>query len=1002
VSSAVAIPGPTRRRWLRIAAQIAAAAVAGGFALSFLGRLSTNSPSGHWETPLPPVLLGAIIGLTYGLLGVGLVLVYRSNRIVNFAHGEIGAFGASFFGLAVTRWHVPYWVAFPFGLAVGGAVAALAEVAVIRRLRKAPRLMSIVATLGVGQLLVGLALSINTTAQAGFLYPEPSGLPSFRIGGLLVTPAYTGMLLFGPVLVVGLIVFLRRSRYGLALRAAASAPDTARMAGVFASRMSSLAWALAGGLSAFTAIMTQPTQGFSGAQAFGPNLLLRALAAAAIGRMSNLAGALIAGVGIGVLEQLLLWNYSQAGLVSVVLFGVILLALLIQRGRVGREEEERGSWAAVQALRPVPEKLREIWLIRHLGAVVGLLALAGAVALPLVIAHSAAVTLSGIFALVIVGLSLGIVTGLGGQLSLGQFGVAAIAGVVSYFVTSHGGHFAVAFIYGGLASAVVSLILGLPALRSRGLMLTVTTLAFALVTSAWLLQQPWMLESGVTPNRPAVFGISLDSGRTYYLFALAMLVVAMAISRGVRRGGLGRVLIAVRDNEDNARAFTVRASLLKAQAFLLAGFLAGVGGAVYMHSLARVTYASFPTLTSIQLATMVVIGGLGILSGPLLGAMLVLALPAFVGLDAAGVAASSFGQLLIILYLPGGIASVIEPLRNYVVRFLGRRAGVDVDAAYASASPTGQGDGAVRRTPMAVRELASGRPRRRPPGTVLLEATDLEKSFGGVRAVDGVSLRIRAGETVGLIGPNGAGKTTTFELLSGFLRPDRGRVWFEGQDVTGLGPEARGHLGLIRSFQDSALFPTMTVSDAVAVALERTAPTGFLTSIAGMSGGERRKQREARDIVALMGLSRYQDMQIQELSTGTRRITEIACLVATRPTLLLFDEPSTGIAQRETEALGSVIGEIKDALGVTLVVIEHDMPLIMGLADRIIAMADGKIIASGPPEVVQHDPQVVEAYLGGSPGAIQRSGSSARRDTHTVPRRKEAAVAAHHPARGRK
>jgi ABC-type branched-subunit amino acid transport system ATPase component len=268
--------------------------------------------------------------------------------------------------------------------------------------------------------------------------------------------------------------------------------------------------------------------------------------------------------------------------------------------------------------------------------------------------------------------------------------------------------------------------------------------------------------------------------------------------------------------------------------------------------------------------------------------------------------------------------------------------------------------------------------------------------------VDGVSLRIRAGETVGLIGPNGAGKTTTFELLSGFLRPDRGRVAFDGQDVTSLGPEARGQLGLIRSFQDSALFPTMTVTDAIAVALERTAPTGFLTSIAGLSASERRKQREARDIVSLMGLDRYRDMQIQELSTGTRRITEIACLVATRPTLLLFDEPSTGIAQRETEALGGVIEEIKEGLGVTLVVIEHDMPLIMGLADRIIAMADGRIIASGPPGVVQHDPVVVEAYLGGSPGAIQRSGSSARREGLTVPKRSTAAVAAHHAARTRK
>jgi ABC-type branched-subunit amino acid transport system ATPase component len=199
-------------------------------------------------------------------------------------------------------------------------------------------------------------------------------------------------------------------------------------------------------------------------------------------------------------------------------------------------------------------------------------------------------------------------------------------------------------------------------------------------------------------------------------------------------------------------------------------------------------------------------------------------------------------------------------------------------------------------------------------------------------------------------------------------------VWFDGQDVTLLGPEARARIGLIRSFQDSALFPTMTVTDAVALAMERSLPTGFFSSVAGFSFRERAKVREAHEVISLMGLDPYRDMQIQELSTGTRRITEMACLVATRPTLLLFDEPSTGIAQRETEALGDVIREIKDTLGVTLVVIEHDMPLIFGLADRIIAMADGRVIASGPPDVVRNDPAVIEAYLGGSVEAIDRSG----------------------------
>jgi len=260
----------------------------------------------------------------------------------------------------------------------------------------------------------------------------------------------------------------------------------------------------------------------------------------------------------------------------------------------------------------------------------------------------------------------------------------------------------------------------------------------------------------------------------------------------------------------------------------------------------------------------------------------------------------------------------------------------------------------------------------------MLEARGLTRSFGGVRAVRGVSFSVGAGETVGLIGPNGAGKTTTFEMLGGFTRPDSGQVLFGGEDISRVGPEGRAQRGLIRSFQDAALFPTMTVKETVMLALERVQPTSVLTSTWGLTSGERAKERQARALVSVMGLDRYRDKPIQELSTGTRRITEIACLVALQPTCLLLDEPSSGVAQRESEALGRLLVELKQELDLTLVVIEHDIPLIMGISDRIIAMADGSVIAEGSPEAVRADPRVVEAYLGGSITAIERSGAGTR------------------------
>src|SRR5689334_13021183 len=378
---------------------------------------------------------------------------------------------------------------------------------------------------------------------------------------------------------------------------------------------------------------------------------------------------------------------------------------------------------------------------------------------------------------------------------------------------------------------------------------------------------------------------------------------------------------------------------------------------------------------------MTVIGGISLLAGPILGAFFVLGIPAFLPLDSAGLAANSFGQLLIILYLPAGLGGLAEPIRDRIVRRLGRRAGIDVEAAYAevptAAGSAGSSSAQVRQRQAPVRPAE----RLRPPGSLLLDVTGLRKSFGGVHAVRGVSLSVLAGETVGLIGPNGAGKTTTFELIGGFTKADAGRVVFEGQDITSYGPEARGRLGLIRSFQDAALFPTMTVQETVRLSLERNSPTPFFASILGVTGGkERDKQRLTRELIGFMGLDSYRTSQIQQLSTGTRRIVEIACLVGLQPTLLLLDEPSSGIAQRETEALGALLDTIKSQLKLTLFIIEHDIPLVMGMSDRIIAMADGQVIASGTPDIVRNDPAVVEAYLGGSMAAIERSGVAGARD----------------------
>jgi ABC-type branched-subunit amino acid transport system permease subunit len=504
------------------------------------------------------------------------------------------------------------------------------------------------------------ALVINSQASAGSIYPQPSWLPVFNVGALRITQAYSAMLILSPVVVIGLAIFLKVSRFGLAIRAAAANPEAARMSGIFASRTSTLAWAIAGALSAFTAILIAPTQGFVSGDEFGPELILRAMTAAVIGRMQSMPKAFAAGIGLGVVEQVLLWNYPRSGLVEMVLMVIVIAVLLLQRQQGGRAEE-KGSWAAVQGLRPIPAQLERLKLVRWAPRVIWISGLVLVGLLPLFITNSLSVIYTGVMCYIIVGFSISVLTGLGGQLTLGQFAVAAIGAVVSYKVSERIGDFPLALLYAGLAAGLVSVLIGLPSLRIRGLMLTVTTLAFGLAAPAWLLVQPWTLGDGDNPGQPIVFGHALDTGHSYYYFAFVLFVLMLLLTRNIRKSGFGRLLIAIRDNEDNARAFTVRASVVKLQGYLLAGFIAGVGGAAYGHSLSSIGSTTFPVDFSIEILVMTVLGGISALSGPILGALVIFLIP-LLPIGNLGLLATNAGALFIILWKPAGIISFLSSL----------------------------------------------------------------------------------------------------------------------------------------------------------------------------------------------------------------------------------------------------------------------------------------------------------------------------------------------------
>jgi branched-chain amino acid transport system ATP-binding protein len=262
-----------------------------------------------------------------------------------------------------------------------------------------------------------------------------------------------------------------------------------------------------------------------------------------------------------------------------------------------------------------------------------------------------------------------------------------------------------------------------------------------------------------------------------------------------------------------------------------------------------------------------------------------------------------------------------------------------------------------------------------------LEIVEVSRRFGGIRAVDDVTLRIGQGEVVGIIGPNGAGKPTLFDLVSGFTPIDTGRLVLNGVDVTSMPANVRARMGLGRSFQDAKLFPSLTVEETVKVALDHWTevrdPMLAALHLPAVFDSEEKVQHDVDELIELLGLEAFRTKFVRELSTGSRRIVDLACIVAHRPNVVLLDEPSSGIAQRETEALGPMILRIREQLGAAIIVIEHDMPLITAVSDRLVALDQGHVVTEGSADQVLHHPDVIASYLGNTDEVIARSGARA-------------------------
>ena len=635
----------------------------------------------HWpitfEVPVVAVVLGLIVGLSYALLALGLILIYRSTRVINLAHGEMGAFAAAIVAVLVNQNGWPYWAASLAALVAAALLGGLVELLVIRRLFAAPRLIVLVATMGLAQLFLFGTFVLNERIDnrlAGFPTPFRTTL---TLGPLVVQPGELLLVIAVPIIAVALAAFFRFTGFGVAVRAAAENRDSARLVGIPTRRISTFVWVMASVLAAATALMLAPGRGLTVTESLGPDLLMRALAGAVLARMTSLPKAVIAGLSIGVIEKVVAWNYS-VGEVELVLFVVVIAALLLQHRDVARATDT-STWQLSALVRPVPRALQHLPIVRSLGWIGLTLSTTIAVLLPFALSNSQIYLMTTVVTFAIAGLSVMILTGYSGQISLGQLAFFGVGAAVSYQLTVQlYVPFWLALLLSGGVGAIAAVLIGLPALRIRGLFLAVTTLAFALVTQKWLLGQSWLVGPGVIAPRPYWGSLDFTSQQSYYYLALAGLLLAILVCRNVLRAGTGRNLLVVRDNEAQGAAFTVPVIRMKLTAFALSGFLAAFAGAIYGHGVETFQVGSFPVADSLRLVSMTVIGGLASIPGTILGAVFVVGIDRLVDVAYLRLLSTSIGLLLLLLYLPGGFGQILYAVRDRLLAVIARRAGIDL------------------------------------------------------------------------------------------------------------------------------------------------------------------------------------------------------------------------------------------------------------------------------------------------------------------------------------
>jgi branched-chain amino acid transport system permease protein len=641
------------------------------------------------HVPWGVALSGAELGLLSALVAVGLALTYRANRIINFAQADLGVVPSLLAVLLMLAKGWSIWLAFPLGLLAAGVLGALVEMLFVRRFFSAPRLILTVATIGIAQILV--AVSLFMPGWFGALSSDQYDPPfkaSFTFGQQTFNGSDVAVFVVVPLVLVALAIFMRASAIGVGLRGSAESASRALLLGVPVKRLHTVVWVISSLLAFVGLFLRAGVVGVSIGRVLGPEVLLPALGAAVIGRMERMPTIVSAAVGLGIVGQSVKYAWNQDAYRDAVIAAIIVAAVLFVRSRGSNRvgDGEISSWQATRETRPIPAELRGVREVRIAQWVLGALVLGGLVAVPVFMGESRVLLAGTIGIFAMIGISLVVLTGWAGQVSLGQVAVVGIAAAAAGSVTTrYHWDLSLAMLLGGVVGAVVMTGVGLPTLRARGLTFAVTTLALALVTSSYFLNPQFF--ASVLPKgrieRTRIFGtISVGSETRFYVLIIVMLAFTLVAVRGLRTTRTGRVLIGTRENERAAESYGIDARRAVVIAFATSGFISGVAGALFVHQQRALDLGNFQPEAALRVFSMVVVGGLGSMSGAIAGAVYVQGIDWFLPSEWSFLATGA-GMLLVLMLLPGGLGGAIGDGRDAALRWFARRRGIRVPSLLA-------------------------------------------------------------------------------------------------------------------------------------------------------------------------------------------------------------------------------------------------------------------------------------------------------------------------------